>query len=430
MAVRRGALLLLVAACARVEAPPGGPPDVAPPRLVAVHPESLATVPNFGGDVVFQFNEVISEGSSPSQGTGTGDLERLVILSPTSKVPEVHWRRSRITVRPREGWAPNRVYRVQLLPGVTDLHSNRSSEGRVLTFATGGTLPAATLRGSVNDWTAGSPARGALVEAVLLPDSLVYRALADSSGRIDLGPLPRGEYIVYGVIDQNRNNRRDPREAWDSVRVTLDTVARAELWTFPHDTIGPRIQSATVVDSVTAALAFSQPLDPAQRLEPSAVEVRLLPDSTPMTVRSLLPPAVHDSTYRRAAPVSAHPVGPTDTSRTARSATTRPPLDTRLQLRVAEPFTPGAHYAIAVRGVRNANGAAADARTVLNVPARAPVDTTHRAPTDSTPGTPSDSARRAPPDSTRRTPADSARRAPPGSVRRLPPTRVPPPSPR
>lgn len=426
MAVRRGALLLLLAACARVEAPPGGPPDVAPPRLVAVHPDSLAVIPNFNGDVVFQFNEVVSEGSTPSQGTGTGDLERLVILSPTPKVPEVHWHRSRITVRPREGWAANRVYRVQLLPGVMDLHSNRSSEGRVLTFATGGTIPAATLHGRVNDWTTGAPARGALVEAVLLPDSLVYRALADSSGGIELGPLPRGEYIIYGVIDQNRNNRRDPREAWDSVRVTLDTVAQADLWTFPHDTIGPRIQSATVVDSVTAALAFSQPLDPAQRLAPKAVDVRLLPDSAPVTVRSLLPPAVHDSTYRRAAPDSTHRAGPTDTSRSAHAAGTRAPLDTRLQLRVTEPFTPGEHYAIAVRGVRNANGAAADARTVLNVPARAPVDSTHRAPADSTGRAPADSTRRAPPGSIRRAPADSTRRAPPDSARRRPPARVAP----
>jgi hypothetical protein len=267
VAVRRAALLLLAAACARVEAPPGGPPDVTPPRLVAVHPDSLAVLPDFDGDVVFQFSEVISEGTAPNQGAGTGELERLVILSPSPKVPEVRWRRTRITVRPREGWVPNRVYRVQLLPGVTDLHSNRSSSGAVLTFTTGAAAPAATLRGTVTDWTNGAPARGALVEAVLMPDSLVYRAIADSSGGFSVGPLPKGDYVVYGVIDQNRNNRRDPREAWDSARVALDTAAVAELWTFPHDTIGPRIQSATVVDSLTASLAFSQPLDPAQRLD-------------------------------------------------------------------------------------------------------------------------------------------------------------------
>ena len=68
-----------------MEPPPGGPPDIAPPQLVATRPDSLASIPNFKGDVEFQFDEVISEGGSPNQGAGTGDLEKLVILSPTTR---------------------------------------------------------------------------------------------------------------------------------------------------------------------------------------------------------------------------------------------------------------------------------------------------------------------------------------------------------
>ncbi len=74
-------------ACAKMEPPPGGPPDLAPPQLVAVRPESLREIPGFSGNVEFRFDEVISEGGSPSQGAGTGDLERLIILSPTTRVP-------------------------------------------------------------------------------------------------------------------------------------------------------------------------------------------------------------------------------------------------------------------------------------------------------------------------------------------------------
>src|SRR6185295_4846337 len=92
----------------------------------------------FHGDVEFRFDEVISEGSTASTGTGTGDLEKLILLSPTTRVPDVNWRRSRITVRPAEGWRADRVYRVELLPGVTDLRRNRSEEGKVVTFSTGG----------------------------------------------------------------------------------------------------------------------------------------------------------------------------------------------------------------------------------------------------------------------------------------------------
>ena len=117
-------------ACARIEPPPGGPPDPAPPRLIATRPDSFARLPEFNGSAEFVFDEVVSEGGSPNRGEGTGGLEKLVILSPSNRVPEVSWRRNRITVRPSEGWRPNRVYRVELLPGVTDLRSNRSEEVR------------------------------------------------------------------------------------------------------------------------------------------------------------------------------------------------------------------------------------------------------------------------------------------------------------
>ena len=69
-------LTLLSLACARMEPPPGGPPDVAPPQLVKTFPDSFQVFQDFDSDVDFVFDEVISEGGSPNQGTGTGDLER------------------------------------------------------------------------------------------------------------------------------------------------------------------------------------------------------------------------------------------------------------------------------------------------------------------------------------------------------------------
>ena len=391
-----GALL----GCAKVELPPGAPPDVSPPQLISASPESLAVLPGFSGDVTFRFNEVIAEGSSPSQGTGTGDLERLVILSPTTRPPEVRWRRDHITVRPREGWLPNRVYRVQLLPGVMDLRNNReTSGGTVVTFTTGAALPTLKLTGTVQDWVAGRAAAGALVEAVRIADSLVYRALADSSGGFQLGPIPDGEYLVFGSIDQNRNMTRDPREAFDSVRVAAGRTDAGTLWTFPHDTVGPRIQTITALDSASATVTLSQPLDPAQRVAPSAVSVRVLPDSAPVPVTSLLPPAADDSAFgRRAADTTARRAADTtaarkaiDTSGVRKAADTtgkaapvkpaRPALFDRLVLRIKGRWTPGARYVVTIRGLRNVNGVAADATAGLAIPAPPPAVA---APTDST----------------------------------------------
>lgn len=373
--------------CARIEPPPGGPSDRAPPRLVAAHPESLAVLRSFSGAAEFEFDEVISEGGTPNQGTGTGGLEKLVILSPSKEVPNVDWRRSRITVKPKEGWQPNRVYRIELLPGVTDLRNNRSPDGAVLTFTTGAPRPQTTLRGRVVDWNTSRPAANALVVASLLPDSLMYRSVADSSGRFSLGPLPAGDYLVTGVLDQNQDQRQDSREAYGSNRIPRGRTDAGELWAFVHDTNPPRIQTVAVDDSVSATLTFSQKLDPRQRLTSKDVRLRLLPDSVAVPVTSILPKPVDDSLNRpaRAAVDTAADTLQADTLQAdttparpgpgARqrapeneALTSRPALFDRLVLRVPRPWRPGARLVAEVRGVRNVTGVAGTAVGVVAVP--------------------------------------------------------------
>ena len=373
-------------ACARIEPPPGGPPDAAPPRLIATRPDTLRTLWPFKGVAEFQFDEVISEGGSANQGEGTGGIEKLVILSPSTRVPEVSWRRNRITVRPREGWKRNRVYRIELLPGVTDLRNNRSETGAALTFITGGPRPQTTLQGQVVDWGTSRPVPGALVVAVLLTDSLPYRGVADSSGRFALGPLPQGDYVVTGVLDQNSDHRQDLREAYATARIARGKTDVGELWAFVHDTTPPRIQTITVNDSVSAAVTFSQKLDPRQRLTPRDLRLRLLPDSTPYPVASILPQPVDDSLHATRTPqdtaaardttaardtseLRGPPVGPGARGRrTEEVKTSRPALYDRLVLRVPRPWPYGARLVLDVHGVRNVTGVAGDATGVVAVP--------------------------------------------------------------
>lgn len=407
---------VLTLACARIEPPPGGPPDNRPPVLVSTTPDSLAVLPGFDGDVEFVFDEIVSEGAQPNEGLGTGDLERLIVLSPDSQVPRVAWRRSRVTVRPREGWRPNTVYRVELLPGIGDLRQNRADSGRVVTFSTGAPVPDGTIAGRVGDWTTGRAAMRAVIEAMLLPDSLRYRTVTDSTGRFRLRPLPAGEYLVYAAVDQNNNRRFDAREGWDSARVRTAAADSLALWTFPRDTVGPRIQSVSLRDSLTATISFTQVLDPTQRVDAvTAVQVLALPDSTPVPVTTLLFRAAHDSLYatrdttraERARPDTAAPrpapplvprqvvprqAPPREARRQPAPADTaggfkRDPLPRELVLRMAQPLAEKRNYLVRVTGIRNANGVAGEATAGLEVPERpkAPVDTLKPVPRDTLP---------------------------------------------
>ena len=323
----------------------------------------MSVLPGFDGDVEFRFDEVISEGGAANLGTGTGDLERLILLSPSTRVPEVRWRRNRITVRPREGWQENRVYRVELLPGVMDLRNNRSTArgaSAVITFTTGAPAPTASIRGTIYDWTIARPAAGALIEAVLMPDSLVYRFTADSAGRFALAPLPAGRYVVYGSLDQDRDRERDFRELFDSATVAAADTGRMELWAFPHDTVGPRLREVQLRDSTSAVVTFSQPLRPGLTIPAVSVSLRRLPDSTAVTVLSLAPEAP-DTVIARPDSLAAPAPAPGRPSRA--------PLSDRLILRTAAALPPGTRYLLTIRGVSNVSGATADAVGTLIVPA-------------------------------------------------------------
>jgi hypothetical protein len=393
---------LLLAACAHIVPPPGGPEDRLAPVLTATTPDSVASLPGFKGSVEFQFDEVISEGQQPNFGLGTGTIEKLILLSPGLEVPNVKWRRSRIVVSPREGWLPNTTYRVELLPGIQDLRNNTLKHGAVVTFTTGTELPTDTLRGRAVDWTTSRPAPGALVMAVLEPDSLAYRTTADSTGRFVMGPLPRGEYLVYTVLDQNRNLRPDPRESFDSLRVAAGRDSVGELWAFRHDSTAARIRDLGVADSVTITAGFTLHLDPSQRLDPDSVQVLVLPDSVPLVVLGALPTEAFDSAFPPAPPkrdttaadtsavdTVATPA-PADTTATRPQArvtrprapaqdttdmaplTTRPKLSDQLRIRVAEPLASEGRYLVRLLGLRTVSGVEGPASLSLIAPIRRP----------------------------------------------------------
>jgi hypothetical protein len=252
----------LLLACASVGAPPGGPPDKEPPKIVQVKPESGAVVPNFHGDAVIQFNEVIDEMAGGGGGAGSvSGLAKLILLSPVASPVKVSWHRTRVTIKPKEGWK-RRVYRLEILPGFADLRNNRTDSSKTVLFSTGPKIGHARIGGIALRWIEQTVLLRALIEAVPLPDSVGYLTMADSGGQFNLTNLQPGRYIVYATADENNDRRRGLREAYDSVEVTLDSSANVALFTFPHDTVPPRPRAATYLDSVSVRVEFSQALDP------------------------------------------------------------------------------------------------------------------------------------------------------------------------
>ena len=386
-----------------MQQPPGAPPDFDVPIILSITPDSGSIADSLEDHLVFRFDEVISEASG-------GGIEKLIIVSPRAAEVDVDWRRSALAVRPKGGWVPGVVYHVTLLPGITDLQNNRLDSSRTVIFSTGGPIPDTRIDGTVLDWENGRSGAGALIEAMLLPDSLVYTASADSTGRFLLTALPIGTYVLSGIIDANRNSRRERREPFDSVTVRLDSSVTHILWAFVHDTLGPRLRQATHVDSMTVRLQFSQKVEPgAPPLD--AITVWALPDTIAVTTAEVLTQLAYDSLRAAitadsaaadslaadsavadtgAAPADPaggiqQPVrpqairldveaGPAAQDSTAQPAEVlvllaeRPPLSDILYIRMQVPLTPGSRYLIEAN-LGNVLGAAAESETVLLTPA-------------------------------------------------------------
>lgn len=394
MRLVRLALLGLTASgvgCASPAPPPGGPPDTEPPKLLSVSPDS-GKVNVLPRAVVFTFDDVIAE-----RGTGPTGLAANVLVSPVSGETSVAWSRDQLYVRTSKGFRPNAVYTVTLVPGLTDLRGNVMKTGRTVVFSTGGDIPDTRVSGIAFDWVKGTPLTKGYVEAIRRADSTVYLALTDSSGRFALRHLPPGEYTLQAVSDANTNRRLEPREAWASQAVTLRDTLSAELLTFVHDTLGPRISAFALTDSQTIKLTFDQPLLPDRTPRSSFFAiVRATADSTAVPVQMVYTSAAFDSVSRQRkqriadstkAPADAPSEAPRDVTRdaprdvtrdVARSARTdtvtppakpsRPSPISELVLELATPLAPGTRYVVRADSIAGLLGAVRKSERVFLTP--------------------------------------------------------------
>lgn len=353
---------MALAGCANIGAPPGGPLRTEPPRIVAVAPESGSV--NVRADrVVFDFDAVVSD-----RPAGQASLDALFLISPRDGAPRVRWERDRIVVRPRGDFRPNTAYAVTLLPGLADLRGNTSTESRTVVFSTGPVIPPHAVHGRVFDWMNERPAIGAVVEVLRLPDSTLYVGSADSTGRFSVGPLEEGAYIARAFIDNNRNRGLDPSEAWDSAAVIVRGASVAlELLAAPRDTAGPRLLTVEVRDSVTLALSFDRPLDPAVPLTPASFRI-LDADSSRLVVARALArepvaadttgaPALRDSLRVAALPRPSQPA---------------PTLRVILVLDAASALRAGALYRVVAVNLRGLRGAVRTSEREITVDELAP----------------------------------------------------------
>jgi hypothetical protein len=379
--IATAALAVAAGACASAAPPPGGPEDHSPPLLVRVTPDTNAV--NVTAKVVsFQFDETIND-----RGSGAQELSNYFIVSPSDGASDISWHRSRIDVRPHQGFRPNTAYTVTLLPGLADLRGNIMKRGAEVVFSTGAVIPALRIAGTAFDWTAERPAQRALLQAITA-DSVTYLAQSDSAGRFSIGPLPAGSYLVRAVIDANGNHALDRNEAFDTLRVVTPQASPIELLAIVRDTLPPRIVTVAVADSLALRVTFDRPLEPSGL--PGSGAFRLAgKDSVAIPITSVVTPRQEIEAAKTVADARADSVHRADsiakkvqlpvrravTAPSARAATavpSRPAPPTSLLLRLVYPLATATTYRLRVTEARSLSGRAATSERTFTTPKPAP----------------------------------------------------------
>jgi len=365
---RLTAVALLGLACASPGMPPGGPPDVAAPQIVAVVPDSgqVGVKPK---EVLFRFDEVVSERSPAAT-----SLSDLFLISPRDGAPDASWHRDAVGVKPAHGWRANTAYTVIMQRGLADIRGNVRNTGATTFFSTGPVIPRTTITGNVFDWVSGTPANGALVESFVTDSIHAYVALADSNGAFALEHLPPARYTVRAYLDRNKNQGIDPSEPWDTVSVNLIDSARTNLLIFVHDTAPPAIRDVRAADSLTLQVSFDKPVDPSQSLGVANFAV-IGPDSVPVPILSAGPPTA-DTTVRinPAAPAPPARRAPVrrDTTVAPRPVMPRPVPISEVSIKLQRPLTPKLVYRVRAIGIRGLLGRVGNSERSYTRPAPAP----------------------------------------------------------
>lgn len=345
-------LLSISLGCAHVEAPPGGPEDRTPPELLVSRPQEGEIVQPFSGPVRFTFSERISERG----------VEDAVIVSPRTSPVGVSQGREEIRVTLREGWVANTIYHLWIAPTVADLFGNTLAEPITLVFSTGPAIPATTAEVAVVDRITGRPAADLRVEAILLPDSLVYTIPPDSLGVYRIEQLPEGEYLIRAFEDLNRNRSLDSSEPRDSARAEIRTDAPVEIAlsiVAPDST--PPVTRAATLRQARIEVEFDDYLDPEQEITLDQVSVVGPAGGIALGRAAVgtLPEIVPDSILA-ADSIAAAPPAPVAPRLPSRVLVLEPAPDTELE--------PGAEYEISAERIRNLVGLEGGGEVTLTIP--------------------------------------------------------------
>lgn len=234
------AFILLVAGCAKIVTPVGGPKDITPPSVTKEHPANGST--HFkGNSFKVSFNEYV---------TLNNTLENVLISPPPATQPTYTLSGKTLIVKFQDTLLPDQTYNISFANCIQDFTEGNPLPLYSYAFSTGAAVDSMMVEGKVVDAKTMQPAKNCFVFAYTddvdsLPmttrPQFITKTLAN--GTFQIKNLKAGSYKVF-VLDDEDNNLMysQPTEAvafspvlFEAVPIQKDTAAAAD--TLPIDSV-------------------------------------------------------------------------------------------------------------------------------------------------------------------------------------------------
>lgn len=241
----------LIAGCAKVSSPAGGPKDTTPPVVVKCEPVNGEK--NFKGTrIAITFNEFVVLDKI---------TEKFMVSPPMAKKPRVFLKGKSVIIDFDEKLRDSTTYTFYFQDAIRDLNEGNIIDNYQFVFSTGPIIDSLSVTGNVlNAFTLDPPEDALVLLYRSLADSAVikklpdYIAKADKKGYFRIDNVKGGTYRLYAIkdLDNSKNfNLPDEEFAFMNTPVVITPVQNYLPVIFTKDTVKATPGKVKDVDTVT-----------------------------------------------------------------------------------------------------------------------------------------------------------------------------------
>ena len=212
--------MLLMASCAKVVAPVGGPRDTTPPKVLKMQPVDQSV--NFESSTIKITMDEFFTLNNPN--------DNVLISPPLEHTPKYEIKGKTLVIKIADTLRENTTYNMLFNSCIQDFNEGNKLRSLQYSFSTGGSIDSCTLSGTVLDAKSGTAQEDILVmlyeqdiDSLPMTSAPLYITKSVDGGRFTFRNIAPGQYKVFALKDGNVNQRYDlPSEAV----AFLDTLVR------------------------------------------------------------------------------------------------------------------------------------------------------------------------------------------------------------